>query len=75
MKQKDGHRDSMKASAKRADALKSWRALYPTHESWDRWWSSIELHKLGSYCIKLDGVGPFDNRPSTDKLQRFFQNK
>ena len=27
---------------------------------------------LKAYCItKLDGVGPVDNRPSTDKLQRF----
>ena len=24
---------------------------------------------------KLDGVGPIDNRPSTDKLQRFVREK
>ena len=26
-------------------------------------------------CVKLDGVGPVDNRPSTDKLQDFVQKK
>ena len=25
--------------------------------------------------MKLDGVGPVDNRPSTDKLDHFFTNK
>ena len=33
-----------------------------------------------TYChlallYKLDGVGPVDNRPSTDKLHHFFQKK
>ena len=40
----------------------------------DGWWSSIELHQPGSHSNKyfmkrrkkLDGVGPVDNKPSTD---------
>ena len=28
-----------------------------------------------NYIIKLDGVGPVDNRPSTDKLHQFVKNE
>ena len=35
-----------------------------------------ELHCWGSRYIQiLDGVGPVDNRPSTNKLQNFVQKK
>ena len=38
------------------------------------------LHVTGAsrrfdYALKLDGVGPVDNRPSTDKLHQFVQKK
>ena len=29
----------------------------------------------GAFSHKLDGVGPVDNRPSTDKLHHFVQKK
>ena len=29
----------------------------------------------GQKGLKLDGVGPVDNRPSTDKLHHFVQKK
>ena len=29
----------------------------------------------GGIWLKLDGVGPVDNRPSTDKLHHFVQKK
>ena len=31
--------------------------------------------QAGAHCRKLDGVGPVDNRPSTDKLHHFVQKK
>ena len=33
----------------------------------------MELHSFG--YSKLDGVGPVNNRPSTDKLHHFVQKK
>ena len=31
--------------------------------------------KIKSIILKLDGVGPVDNRPSTNKLPHFFNKK
>ena len=46
------------------------------HPSWNR---SLELRERDCYLtgagLKLDGVGPVDNRPSTDKLHHFVQRK
>ena len=37
---------------------------------------NLKISKLGVFFFtKLDGVGPFDNRPSTDKLHHFVQKK
>ena len=33
------------------------------------------LEQESTACLKLDGVGPVDNRPSTDKLHHFVQKK
>ena len=35
----------------------------------DSWLAPVEL------VLKLDGVGPVDNRPSTDKLHHFIRKK
>ena len=36
---------------------------------------SVQVHWYMNWFIKLDGVGPVDNRPSTDKLHLFVQKK
>ena len=33
------------------------------------------FQKKTFFSFKLDGVGPVDNRPSTDKLQHFVKKK
>ena len=35
----------------------------------------LKVHCKTEQILKLDGVGPVDNRPSTDKLQRFVCKK
>ena len=35
----------------------------------------IKMLPIKTIYYKLDGVGPVDNRPSTDKLHRFVKNK
>jgi hypothetical protein len=45
---------------------------------WARPWENNSLQtwfKGGGMLKKLDGVGPVDNRPSTDKLHHFVQKK
>ena len=37
------------------------------------WWKLV--HKKDDSLKKLDGVGPVDNRPSTEKLHHFVQKK
>ena len=37
--------------------------------------SSDNASSLANICQQLDGVGPVDNRPSTDKHHHFVQNK
>jgi hypothetical protein len=35
----------------------------------------VDVFILRIYVLKLDGVGPVDNRPSTDKLHHFVREK
>ena len=38
-------------------------------------WSSLIMLKSKWFVSELDGVGPVDNRPSTDKLHHFVRRK
>jgi hypothetical protein len=35
----------------------------------------VKVKDMYIFPSKLDGVGPLDNRPSTDKLHRFVRKK
>ena len=38
-------------------------------------WVSLDGITIEQNLFKLDGVGPVDNRPATDKLHHFVQKK
>ena len=62
-----GGNSSVKGDIVTAGVVSKFVKSQGVHVNWGSW--QIEEEKI--YIIKLDGVGPVDNKPSTDKLHHF----